>query len=106
MDTPTWGKCGFTAPQFTNNYPLWGPTGIFPGLHLLVTCLKFLFLVCLHVSCSECYSEASDHEEAETTEIPPPPYSEKTLRDSSNASGPPGSTHQVSNGSGWMHIHP
>nr|XP_012778838.1 interactor protein for cytohesin exchange factors 1 isoform X1 [Maylandia zebra] len=43
---------------------------------------------------AECYSEASDHEEAETTEIPPPPYSEKTLRDSSNASGPPGSTHQ------------
>lgn len=106
MGTPTWGKCGFTAPQFTNNYPLWGPTGIFPGLHLLVTCLKFLFLVCLHVSCSECYSEASDHEEAETTEIPPPPYSEQTLRDSSNASGPPGSTHQVSNGSGCMHIHP
>ncbi|XP_013767839.1 interactor protein for cytohesin exchange factors 1 isoform X2 [Pundamilia nyererei] len=43
---------------------------------------------------AECYSEASDHEEAETTEIPPPPYSEQTLRDSSNASGPPGSTHQ------------
>ncbi|XP_031608810.1 connector enhancer of kinase suppressor of ras 3-like [Oreochromis aureus] len=43
---------------------------------------------------AECYSEASDHEDAETTEIPPPPYSEQTLRDSTNASGPPGSTHQ------------
>lgn len=42
----------------------------------------------------ECYSEASDHEEAETTEIPPPPYSEQTLRDSVDASVPPGSTHQ------------
>nr|XP_033499052.1 connector enhancer of kinase suppressor of ras 3-like isoform X1 [Epinephelus lanceolatus] len=42
----------------------------------------------------ECYSEASDHEEAESTEIPPPPYSEQTLRDSVDASGPPGSTHQ------------
>ncbi|XP_067099170.1 connector enhancer of kinase suppressor of ras 3-like isoform X1 [Osmerus mordax] len=26
---------------------------------------------------AECYSEASDHEEAETTEAPPPPYSEE-----------------------------
>ncbi|XP_030574905.1 interactor protein for cytohesin exchange factors 1 [Archocentrus centrarchus] len=43
---------------------------------------------------AECYSEASDHEEAETTEIPPPPYSEQTLRDSVDAPGPPGSTHQ------------
>nr|XP_046268014.1 connector enhancer of kinase suppressor of ras 3-like [Scatophagus argus] len=43
---------------------------------------------------AECYSEASDHEEAETTDIPPPPYSEQTLRDSTDASGPPGSTHQ------------
>ncbi|XP_035529856.1 interactor protein for cytohesin exchange factors 1 isoform X4 [Morone saxatilis] len=43
---------------------------------------------------AECYSEASDHEEAESTEIPPPPYSEQTLRDSVDASGPPGSTHQ------------
>ncbi|XP_034714025.1 interactor protein for cytohesin exchange factors 1-like isoform X2 [Etheostoma cragini] len=42
----------------------------------------------------ECYSEASDHEEAESTEIPPPPYCEQTLRDSVDASGPPGSTHQ------------
>ncbi|XP_037602232.1 LOW QUALITY PROTEIN: connector enhancer of kinase suppressor of ras 3-like [Sebastes umbrosus] len=42
----------------------------------------------------ECYSEASDHEEAESTEIPPPPYSEQTLRDSVDSSGPPGSTHQ------------
>ncbi|XP_029316016.1 interactor protein for cytohesin exchange factors 1 isoform X2 [Cottoperca gobio] len=42
----------------------------------------------------ECYSEASDHEEAESTEIPPPPYSEQTLRDSVDASSPPGSTHQ------------
>ncbi|XP_078133058.1 connector enhancer of kinase suppressor of ras 3 isoform X1 [Sander vitreus] len=46
------------------------------------------------VSHAECYSEASDHEEAESTEIPPPPYSEQTLRDSVDASGPPGSTHQ------------
>uniref|UniRef100_UPI0037E96E38 interactor protein for cytohesin exchange factors 1 n=1 Tax=Semicossyphus pulcher TaxID=241346 RepID=UPI0037E96E38 len=43
---------------------------------------------------AECYSEASDHEEAESTEIPPPPYSEQTLRDSVDASDPPGSTHQ------------
>ncbi|KAM9842812.1 CNK3/IPCEF1 fusion protein-like [Aulostomus maculatus] len=42
----------------------------------------------------ECYSEASDHEETETTEIPPPPYTEQTLRDSLDASGPPGSTNQ------------
>lgn len=48
------------------------------------------------VSHAECYSEASDHEEAESTEIPPPPYSEQTLRDSMDAAGPPGSTHQVS----------
>ena len=51
-----------------------------------------LFLCVCH---AECYSEASDHEEAESTEIPPPPYSEQTLRDSMDASGPPGSTHQV-----------
>uniref|UniRef100_A0A8C6WHV5 Connector enhancer of kinase suppressor of ras 3 n=1 Tax=Neogobius melanostomus TaxID=47308 RepID=A0A8C6WHV5_9GOBI len=43
----------------------------------------------------ECYSEASDHEEAETTEIPPPPYYEQTLRDCVDASRPPGSTNQV-----------
>uniref|UniRef100_A0A087XE03 Connector enhancer of kinase suppressor of ras 3 n=1 Tax=Poecilia formosa TaxID=48698 RepID=A0A087XE03_POEFO len=43
---------------------------------------------------SECYSEESDHEEAESTEIPPPPYSEQTLRNSVDASNPPGSTHQ------------
>lgn len=43
---------------------------------------------------ADCYSEASDHEEAESTEIPPPPYSEQTLRDSVDAAGPPGSTHQ------------
>uniref|UniRef100_A0A1A8D1F2 Connector enhancer of kinase suppressor of Ras 1 n=2 Tax=Nothobranchius kadleci TaxID=1051664 RepID=A0A1A8D1F2_NOTKA len=42
----------------------------------------------------ECYSEASDHEEAESTEIPPPPYSEQTLRGSVEAPDPPGSTHQ------------
>ncbi|XP_069575775.1 connector enhancer of kinase suppressor of ras 3 isoform X1 [Brachyistius frenatus] len=38
---------------------------------------------------AECYSEASDHEEAESPEIPPPPYS-----DSVDASDPAGSTHQ------------
>ncbi|XP_058470786.1 connector enhancer of kinase suppressor of ras 3-like isoform X1 [Solea solea] len=43
---------------------------------------------------AECYSEASDHEEAESTEIPPPPYYEQTLRNSVDASGPLGSTHQ------------
>ncbi|TNM95623.1 hypothetical protein fugu_016706 [Takifugu bimaculatus] len=37
---------------------------------------------------AECYSEASDHEEAESTEIPPPPYTDRTLQ------GPPGGTHQ------------
>lgn len=53
------------------------------------------------VSNAECYSEASDHEEAESTEIPPPPYSEQTLRDSVDTSGPPGSTHQVSCDFNW-----
>ncbi|KAK5614969.1 hypothetical protein CRENBAI_008098 [Crenichthys baileyi] len=43
---------------------------------------------------AECYSEASDHEEAQSTEIPPPPYSEQTLRDSLDVPDPPGSTHQ------------
>nr|XP_049597248.1 connector enhancer of kinase suppressor of ras 3 isoform X2 [Syngnathus scovelli] len=43
---------------------------------------------------AECYSEASDHEDAETTDIPPPPYCEQTQRDSGAPSGPPGSTHQ------------
>ncbi|KAM9777476.1 connector enhancer of kinase suppressor of ras 3 [Neosynchiropus ocellatus] len=43
---------------------------------------------------AECYSEASDHEESESTEIPPPPYSEQTLGDSVDASGPLGSTNQ------------
>lgn len=43
---------------------------------------------------TECYSEASDHEEAETTEIPPPPYYEQTLRDCVDSSTPPGSTNQ------------
>ncbi|KAM4625834.1 CNK3/IPCEF1 fusion protein-like isoform 2-T2 [Polymixia lowei] len=43
---------------------------------------------------AECYSEASDHEEAETTEVPPPPYSEETLQDSVDVAGPPGSGHQ------------
>uniref|UniRef100_A0A3Q2CPS1 Interaction protein for cytohesin exchange factors 1 n=1 Tax=Cyprinodon variegatus TaxID=28743 RepID=A0A3Q2CPS1_CYPVA len=43
---------------------------------------------------AECYSEASDHEEAESPEIPPPPYSEQTLRESQDVPDPPGSTHQ------------
>ncbi|XP_028995619.1 connector enhancer of kinase suppressor of ras 3 [Betta splendens] len=43
---------------------------------------------------AECYSEASDHEEAETTDIPPPPYTEQTTQDSLDTAGPPGSTHQ------------
>lgn len=60
---------------------------------ILVVCYEFWLFI--H-ACSECYSEASDHEEAESTEIPPPPYSEQTLRGSVDASGPPGSTHQVS----------
>ncbi|XP_024121700.1 connector enhancer of kinase suppressor of ras 3 isoform X1 [Oryzias melastigma] len=45
---------------------------------------------------TECYSEASDHEEAESTEIPPPPYSEQTLQDSVDAPSQPGSTNQGS----------
>lgn len=57
---------------------------------------RLTLCVCVSLSHAECYSEASDHEEAESTEIPPPPYSEQTLRDSVDASGPPGSTHQVS----------
>ncbi|XP_076017712.1 interactor protein for cytohesin exchange factors 1 isoform X2 [Genypterus blacodes] len=43
---------------------------------------------------AECYSEASDHEEAESSELPPPPYSEDTLQDSDQVTAPPGSTHQ------------
>ncbi|XP_078145523.1 interactor protein for cytohesin exchange factors 1-like isoform X4 [Centroberyx gerrardi] len=43
---------------------------------------------------AECYSEASDHEEAESTDLPPPPYSEQTLQDAVDAAGPPGSEHQ------------
>ncbi|KAM3595004.1 uncharacterized protein V6R79_016982 [Siganus canaliculatus] len=43
---------------------------------------------------AECYSEASDHEEAESTDFPPPPYCEQTLQDSVDSSTPPGSTHQ------------
>uniref|UniRef100_A0A668AA35 PH domain-containing protein n=1 Tax=Myripristis murdjan TaxID=586833 RepID=A0A668AA35_9TELE len=43
---------------------------------------------------TECYSEASDQEEAESTEVPPPPYSEQTLQDSPDAAGPPRSEHQ------------
>lgn len=46
--------------------------------------------------CTECYSEASDHEEAESTEIPPPPYTDQSLQDSGGPPGPPGGTHQVS----------
>lgn len=43
---------------------------------------------------AECYSEASDHEEAESTEIPPPPYYEQTVQDCVDTSDPPGSTNQ------------
>uniref|UniRef100_A0AAQ6ILJ4 PH domain-containing protein n=1 Tax=Anabas testudineus TaxID=64144 RepID=A0AAQ6ILJ4_ANATE len=43
---------------------------------------------------AECYSEASDHEETETTEIPPPPYTEQTAQGPVDTAGPPGSTHQ------------
>lgn len=45
---------------------------------------------------AECYSESSDHEEAESTEFPPPPYTDQTLQDSGGAPAPPGGTHQVS----------
>ncbi|XP_058254739.1 connector enhancer of kinase suppressor of ras 3-like isoform X2 [Hemibagrus wyckioides] len=37
---------------------------------------------------AECYSESSDHEEAESTEAPPPPYSEQLLNQTVN--NPPG----------------
>uniref|UniRef100_H3DHL0 Uncharacterized protein n=1 Tax=Tetraodon nigroviridis TaxID=99883 RepID=H3DHL0_TETNG len=43
---------------------------------------------------TECYSESSDHEEAESTEAPPPPYTDQTLQGSGGAPGPPGGTHQ------------
>ncbi|XP_061698917.1 connector enhancer of kinase suppressor of ras 3-like isoform X2 [Syngnathoides biaculeatus] len=43
---------------------------------------------------AECYSEASDREESETTDIPPPPYCEQTQRGSVGPSDPLGSTHQ------------
>lgn len=59
-------------------------------------CVRACVFDFLYVYRAECYSEASDQEEAESTEIPPPPYSEQTLRDSAGVSGPPGSTHQVS----------
>lgn len=65
-------------------------------LHVKIT--KFCPPRCVffHVSSlAECYSEASDHEETESSEIPPPPYSEETLQDSDEVTGPPGSTHQV-----------
>ncbi|KAB5562295.1 hypothetical protein PHYPO_G00016250 [Pangasianodon hypophthalmus] len=40
---------------------------------------------------AECYSESSDHEEAESTEAPPPPYSEQLLnQDSQCVNSPPG----------------
>ncbi|CDQ58379.1 unnamed protein product [Oncorhynchus mykiss] len=45
---------------------------------------------------AECYSEASDHEEAETIEAPPPPYSEQMSQDSADVGGPHGSGHQGS----------
>ncbi|XP_062863424.1 connector enhancer of kinase suppressor of ras 3-like isoform X2 [Trichomycterus rosablanca] len=39
---------------------------------------------------AECYSEESDHEEAETTDAPPPPYSEQLLtQDLMSADSPP-----------------
>lgn len=49
-------------------------------------------------ACAECYSEASDHEEAESTDIPPPPYTDQTLRGSGGVSRPPGGTRQVTEG--------
>lgn len=59
--------------------------------------MQFLgVFIVLWFRCLECYSEASDHEETESTEIPPPPYSEQTLRNSLDAAAPLGSTHQVS----------
>lgn len=68
------------------------------SLVILVAYVSMLLILAFYIiqqkhGYSECYSEASDHEEAETTEIPPPPYSEQTVRDSVDA---PGSTHQVS----------
>ncbi|XP_066526124.1 connector enhancer of kinase suppressor of ras 3-like [Hoplias malabaricus] len=39
---------------------------------------------------TECYSEASDHEEAESTEAPPPPYSEQMSNSSVVMNSPPG----------------
>ncbi|TSO25236.1 Connector enhancer of kinase suppressor of ras 3 [Bagarius yarrelli] len=40
---------------------------------------------------AECYSESSDHEEAESTEAPPPPYSEQLLNQhSQTGNSPPG----------------
>ncbi|KAM6973281.1 connector enhancer of kinase suppressor of ras 3-like [Aplochiton taeniatus] len=43
---------------------------------------------------AECYSEASDHEEAETTEAPPPPYCEQMSQDSVDVDCSPASVHQ------------
>ncbi|KAL2099129.1 hypothetical protein ACEWY4_005609 [Coilia grayii] len=42
----------------------------------------------------ECYSEASDHEESESTEAPPPPYSEQMARDLLHIDGRPDSVPQ------------
>ncbi|XP_016334873.1 interactor protein for cytohesin exchange factors 1-like, partial [Sinocyclocheilus anshuiensis] len=43
---------------------------------------------------AECYSEASDHEES--TDTPPPPYSEHHTQAVANASGPSATVHQGS----------
>ncbi|XP_042560513.1 connector enhancer of kinase suppressor of ras 3-like isoform X2 [Clupea harengus] len=40
---------------------------------------------------AECYSEASDHEETESTEAPPPPYSKQMTRDTLLIDGQPDS---------------
>lgn len=43
----------------------------YKGKHLQFSYIDLHFFF----NCTECYSEASDHEEAESTDIPPPPYS-------------------------------
>lgn len=53
-----------------------------------------LFFASLFFYCTECYSEASDHEES--TDTPPPPYSEHHTQVVASVNGPSATVHQAS----------
>uniref|UniRef100_A0A672RHC1 Connector enhancer of kinase suppressor of ras 3 n=1 Tax=Sinocyclocheilus grahami TaxID=75366 RepID=A0A672RHC1_SINGR len=53
-----------------------------------------LFFASLFFYCTECYSEASDHEES--TDTPPPPYSEHHTQAVASLNGSSATAHQVS----------